>query len=448
MPASTSSKTSVRGVVASTREDQAQGEHRPRQFAARRDLGQRQQWRPGLAASRNWTRRRRWSSSCSPTSTAISAWGIASSAAAPRRPPPDPARRGGGPRPTASAAASSSRAARHAASSSAARSSKRLELGEPPAASSRYAITSASVAVLAAQVAEQLAAPRTAASRWGSSSIASAIARARKRGRRARPAATAAGRRRHGTGHGGQRADARGHARRARPRRRRARRGPPRRLAVSDGVGEQVLVASSRRPRRRRRPLPRRARRPGSAGGRSPGPAPARRHRGPPARRRAGQPARASRSGPRSTPPNRSRASRWAAGEQALVGVLAVEVDEPGGQPRRARRRWPAARRCRPATALGRHDPRQHQLVVAGDEAAVDACLGRPGPHDRRVGPTADEQLDRFDEHRLAGTRLTGHGCQTGAEDEVEALDDAEVLDVQLGQHAPIRQPELGLRGS
>ena len=58
-----------------------------------------------------------------------------------------------------------------------------------------------------------------------------------------------------------------------------------------------------------------------------------------------------------------------------------------------------------PRAAVGGHHAGQHELVVADDEAAVDAGLVGAGAHDRGVGAPADEQLERLDEHRLAGAR-------------------------------------------
>ena len=56
---------------------------------------------------------------------------------------------------------------------------------------------------------------------------------------------------------------------------------------------------------------------------------------------------------------------------------------------------------------------------------------------DRRIGAATDDELERLDEHRLAGAGLAGDRGQPAAEDEVDASDDTEVLDVQLGEHRP-----------
>ena len=121
--------------------------------------------------------------------------------------------------------------------------------------------------------------------------------------------------------------------------------------------------------------------------------------------------------------------------EQALVVVLAVQVDQAGGGVgERTDRRRPAVD-VRPGPALGGHDARQHELGVTGDEAAVDAGLLGAWTHHGRVGAATDEQFERLDEHRLARSGLPGHRGQPGAQREVHPLDHAEVLDVQLGEH-------------
>ena len=157
-----------------------------------------------------------------------------------------------------------------------------------------------------------------------------------------------------------------------------------------------------------------RAPRPGSAGGRPRGHASGRRHRGRPAPRRwtgcAG--------GPRGAAPgrraaNRSSAARWVGRrQQALVGVLPVQVDQ---HPAVLASSATVARRpfdVGPRPTLGRDDAAQDELVLAVDEAALDDGLGRAGAHERRVGPPAHQQLDGLDEERLAGAGLAGQRGQ------------------------------------
>ena len=79
--------------------------------------------------------------------------------------------------------------------------------------------------------------------------------------------------------------------------------------------------------------------------------------------------------------------------------VLAVKIDERSaalGQ--LAHGRQPAVD-VRAAAAVERHHPREHDLVAGGvDESAFDPRLRRAVAHDRRVGSSADEQLERLDD--------------------------------------------------
>src|SRR5207249_7796251 len=57
---------------------------------------------------------------------------------------------------------------------------------------------------------------------------------------------------------------------------------------------------------------------------------------------------------------------------------------------------------------------------------------------------------ERLDDQCLAGARLTRDDRQPRTEEQIEVGDDAEVDDVQLGQHRaaalPVREAELGLQ--
>ena len=55
---------------------------------------------------------------------------------------------------------------------------------------------------------------------------------------------------------------------------------------------------------------------------------------------------------------------------------------------------------------------------------------------DLRAGPPACDQLQRFDEDRLAGAGLTGEDREPRAQFELHRIDDGEVADLQVRQHA------------
>ena len=99
--------------------------------------------------------------------------------------------------------------------------------------------------------------------------------------------------------------------------------------------------------------------------------------------------------------------------------------------------------RERPATG---HDAREHDLVVAVDEATLDPRFVGAVAHERRIGPAAAQQVERVDDERLARAGLAGDHGHARAERQQQVGDDPEVLDAQLDQHrrSPIRKVELG----
>ena len=126
---------------------------------------------------------------------------------------------------------------------------------------------------------------------------------------------------------------------------------------------------------------------------------------------------------------------------QGAVLVLPVDLDE-------LRRRLAERAQGRhapvdpgPGTALGGDRAGQDHLAggvaLTEHEAGLDEGLGRPGAHHAGVGPTAQDQLQRLDNQRLAGARLSGEGRHAGAEDQGQILDHPEVPYVQVGQHGP-----------
>ena len=68
-------------------------------------------------------------------------------------------------------------------------------------------------------------------------------------------------------------------------------------------------------------------------------------------------------------------------------------------------------------------------------EAAFDRGLVGTVAHERRIGATADEQVDGLDQECLARARLARDRGQALAEHQVEVGDDPEIDDVQLDEH-------------
>ena len=117
------------------------------------------------------------------------------------------------------------------------------------------------------------------------------------------------------------------------------------------------------------------------------------------------------------------------------MGVLPVEIDDPGGQLAEGGDGRGPTVDVGAGPTIGRHDAAEHHLGVTDDEAPVDTCVRRSRPHHGRVSAAADQQLERLHEHRLAGSGLPRHRRQSRSEHKIEPLDHAEVLDVQLSQH-------------
>ena len=112
---------------------------------------------------------------------------------------------------------------------------------------------------------------------------------------------------------------------------------------------------------------------------------------------------------------------------------------------------------------LGRDVAGQHDLVVldlapgllhgvaeAGQrprrDDPLDPRLPGAGAHGAGVGAAAEQQPEGGDDHRLAGTGLTGDHGQPGAELERRGVDDAERADPQLLKHRLARWSPLSRR--
>ena len=132
-----------------------------------------------------------------------------------------------------------------------------------------------------------------------------------------------------------------------------------------------------------------------------------------------------------------------------LVG-LAVHGDERLADPRQRRRGHRGAAQEGARATLGGDLPAQQQLagldltaVLLGDLAearvgtddALDAGRTSAGAHRAGVGPAAQQEPERGDEHGLAGAGLAGDHGQPLAELEHGLLDDAQGADPDLLDH-------------
>jgi hypothetical protein len=102
--------------------------------------------------------------------------------------------------------------------------------------------------------------------------------------------------------------------------------------------------------------------------------------------------------------------------EEALLVVLAVDLDEPSGHVRQPRRRHRfvvhSGSRSAGGGNLADADERLRQAIEQGLDPA---CLG-PVPDQRRVGPGTDCQAQGIDQEALAGAGLAGEDVEAGLE--------------------------------
>ncbi|CAB4813338.1 unannotated protein [freshwater metagenome] len=133
-------------------------------------------------------------------------------------------------------------------------------------------------------------------------------------------------------------------------------------------------------------------------------------------------------------------------GEQALVCVLPVEVNEPLTVFLQDADRGEPTVDIRATAPVVRDRSGKNDLIVADNEAALDPCLISARPNEGAVGAPAQQEFDRTNEHRLSSPGLAREHGEAGAEHEIQSLDHSEVLDMQLGQHGSVRL--MGIAGS
>ena len=140
--------------------------------------------------------------------------------------------------------------------------------------------------------------------------------------------------------------------------------------------------------------------------------------------------------------------------DEGPVLVLAVDLDQLRRRLAERAEGRHAAVDPGPGAALGGDRAGQDHLAggvaLPHHEAGLDQGLGRAGAHHAGVGPTAQHQLQRLDDQRLAGARLSGERRHAGPELQRQVLDHAEVAHVQVGQHDRLTRsarPEAGSAG-
>jgi hypothetical protein len=139
--------------------------------------------------------------------------------------------------------------------------------------------------------------------------------------------------------------------------------------------------------------------------------------------------------------------------EQVHVLVLPGDVEQPAGGGLKLGRGGQGSVDPRPAAPFAVHRAAHHQLVarrrqpergqarvaalrVAGPEQRLHLGLLRSGAHGIRLGPAAEEQVQRVDQDALSRPRLARQHVEAGGEAHLQLLDDGEGPHPQELQHA------------
>ena len=116
--------------------------------------------------------------------------------------------------------------------------------------------------------------------------------------------------------------------------------------------------------------------------------------------------------------------------------VLPVQLHESDGQVSKCSCRHQSAVDECPASTLRRDFASDDQLALVGLEDRFDGGGSLPGANQISRCARAEEQADRLDEDRLAGTSLAGQHVEAAVELDLDRLDDCEIADTEKEEHA------------
>ena len=122
--------------------------------------------------------------------------------------------------------------------------------------------------------------------------------------------------------------------------------------------------------------------------------------------------------------------------------VLPVQVDQGPQSLRERRDRGHLLVERAPGPAVVASAAAYQQLLAGQSESSLHERLAAAAPHDRRVGPLAEEQLERAEERGLPGAGLACEHGHARPELEPGVLDEGEIAYVQLFEQ-PIAPEEL-----
>src|SRR5207249_3696981 len=121
--------------------------------------------------------------------------------------------------------------------------------------------------------------------------------------------------------------------------------------------------------------------------------------------------------------------------EQRVMLVLAVQLDEPGGQIlERSSRRERSVDEGAAASLCGDFAANEHLLVPALEDG-FDRCGIFTGPDEVARRAAAQEQPHGLDQDGLPRAGLTGQNVQAGPEFNLDGVDDREVIYFEKAEH-------------
>jgi hypothetical protein len=121
--------------------------------------------------------------------------------------------------------------------------------------------------------------------------------------------------------------------------------------------------------------------------------------------------------------------------EQRLMFVLAMELDEPARELLESTGSGERAVDERTAAPLHRDLSSDEQLLAATFEDRFDRRGVFARPYEVAGRAPAQQQTDRFDEDRLAGTGFAGQDVEARVEFDLDRIDHREVLNAQEAEH-------------
>src|SRR5207253_7192577 len=121
--------------------------------------------------------------------------------------------------------------------------------------------------------------------------------------------------------------------------------------------------------------------------------------------------------------------------EQRLMFVLSVQLDEPRRQLLQGARRRERAVDERTASTLRRDLAADQQFFSAAVEDGFDGGDVLVGPDKVARRAPAQEQADRLNENRFAGSGFACQDIEAGVEFHLDRVDDREVADLQKAEH-------------